>query len=69
LRRLSVKQLEEIVTKTNSPAVEREQAEAPVDPNVRAAQMELERLRVYGCKSAIAGAKGKSRLSIRPRRL
>jgi len=62
-KHLSVKQLEELVTKTNSPAVEREQVEAPkVDPNVRAAQMELERL--LGLRVQIRDRKGKGKIMI-----
>ncbi|HEY6182548.1 MAG TPA: ParB/RepB/Spo0J family partition protein [Terriglobales bacterium] len=62
-KHLSVKQLEELVSKTNSPAVEREQAEVPkVDPNVRAAQMELERL--LGLRVQISDRKGKGKITI-----
>ena len=62
-KHLSVKQLEELVTRTNSPAVEREQVEAPkVDPNVRAAQMELERL--LGLRVQIHDRKGKGKIMI-----
>jgi ParB family chromosome partitioning protein len=62
-KQLSVKQLEELVTKTNAPAVEREQAEPPkVDPNVRAAQMELERL--LGLRVQIRDRKGKGKIMI-----
>jgi len=62
-KHLSVKQLEELVTKTNSPSIEREQAEAPkVDPNVRAAQMELERL--LGLRVQIRDRKGKGKITI-----
>ncbi|HSS96481.1 MAG TPA: hypothetical protein VLK33_05610, partial [Terriglobales bacterium] len=58
-----VKQLEELVTKTNSPAVEQEQVEAPkIDPNVRAAQMELERL--LGLRVQIRDRKGKGKIMI-----
>ena len=58
-----MKQLEELVTKTNSPSIEREQAEAPkVDPNVRAAQMELERL--LGLRVQIRDRKGKGKITI-----
>jgi ParB family chromosome partitioning protein len=62
-KHLSVKQLEELVTKTNSPEVEREQAEAPkIDPNVRAAQTELERL--LGLRVQIRDHKGKGKITI-----
>ncbi len=62
-KQLSVKQLQELVTKTNAPAVEREQAEAPkIDPNVRAAQMELERL--LGLRVQIRDRKGKGKIMI-----
>jgi len=62
-KQLSVKQLEELVTKTNTPAVEREQAEAPkLDPNVRAAQTELERL--LGLRVQIRDRKGKGKIMI-----
>jgi ParB family transcriptional regulator, chromosome partitioning protein len=62
-KQLSVKQLEELVTRTNSPAVEREQAEAPkVDPNVRAAQMELERL--LGLRVQVRDRQGKGKITI-----
>ena len=62
-KQLSVKQLEELVTKTNAPAVDREQAEAPkVDPNVRAAQMEMERL--LGLRVQIRDHKGKGKITI-----
>ncbi len=62
-RQLSVKQLEDLVIKTNAPAVEREQAGPPkIDPNVRAAQMELERL--LGLRVQIRDRKGKGRITI-----
>lgn len=62
-KQFSVKQLEELVTKTNAPAVVREQAEAPkVDPNVQAAQMELERL--LGVRVQIRDHKGKGKITI-----
>ncbi len=62
-KQLSVKQLEELVSRTNAPAVEREQAEPPkVDPNVRAAQMELERL--LGVRVQIRDRKGKGKITI-----
>jgi ParB family transcriptional regulator, chromosome partitioning protein len=62
-KHLSVKQLEALVTKTNSPAVEHEQVEAPkVDPNVRAAQMELERL--LGLRVQIRDRQGKGKIMI-----
>jgi len=52
-----------LVTKTNSPEVEREQAEAPkIDPNVRAAQTELERL--LGLRVQIRDHKGKGKITI-----
>jgi ParB family transcriptional regulator, chromosome partitioning protein len=62
-KQLSVKQLEELVTKTNAPAAGREQGEAPkVDPNVRAAQMELERL--LGTRVQIRDHRGKGKITI-----
>ena len=62
-KHLSVKQLEELVTRTNSPAEEHEQLEAPkVDPNVRAAQMELERL--LGLRVQIRDRKGRGKITI-----
>ena len=62
-KQLSVKQLEDLVAKTNAPAVEREQAEPPkLDPNVRAAQMELERL--LGLRVQIRDHKGKGKITI-----
>lgn len=62
-KQLSVKQLEELVTKTNAPADGREQIEPPkVDPNVRAAQMELERL--LGLRVQIRDHKGKGKITI-----
>jgi len=62
-KHLSVKQLEELVTKTNSPVVGHEQPEAPrVDPNVRAAQMELERL--LGLRVQIHDRKGRGKITI-----
>jgi ParB family chromosome partitioning protein len=62
-KQLSVKQLEELVSKTNSPASEREPIEAPkIDPNVRAAQMELERL--LGLRVQIRDRKGKGKIMI-----
>jgi ParB family chromosome partitioning protein len=62
-RQLSVKQLEELVSKTNAPASDREPVEPPkVDPNVRAAQMELERL--LGLRVQIRDRKGKGRIMI-----
>jgi len=62
-RQLSVKQLEELVTKTNAPAIERDQAEPPkIDPNVRAAQMEMERL--LGLRVQIRDHKGKGKIVI-----
>lgn len=62
-KQLSVKQLEELVTKTNSPDVEQQQAEVhKVDPNVRAAQTELERL--LGLRVQIRDHKGKGKITI-----
>jgi ParB family transcriptional regulator, chromosome partitioning protein len=62
-KKLSVKQLEELVTRTNSPARESEQAAPPaVDPNVRAAQMELERS--LGVRVQIRDRKGKGKIII-----
>jgi ParB family transcriptional regulator, chromosome partitioning protein len=62
-KQLSVKQLEELVTKTNAPAVERERPEPPkIDPNVRAAQMEMERL--LGLRVQIRDRKGKGKIMI-----
>ena len=62
-KQLSVKQLEELVSKTNAPAVEREPAELPkIDPNVRAAQTELERL--LGLRVQIRDRKGKGKITI-----
>jgi ParB family chromosome partitioning protein len=62
-KRLSVKQLEELVSKTNGPVAERVRAEPPkVDPNVRAAQMELERL--LGVRVQIQDRKGKGKITI-----
>ena len=59
---LSVIQLEDVVFKINVP-LDREEAEKParwVDPNVRAAQMELER--VLGVRVRIKDRKGKGKI-------
>ena len=62
-KQLSVKQLEELVSKTNAPASDREPVEPPkIDPNVRAAQMELERL--LGLRVQIRDRKGKGKITI-----
>lgn len=62
-KQLSVKQLEELVSKTNAPASEREPTAPPkIDPNVRAAQMELERL--LGLRVQIRDRKGKGKIMI-----
>ena len=62
-KKLSVKQLEELVTRTNLPVGEAEKAQAPViDPNVRAAQMELERS--LGVRVQIRDRKGRGKIVI-----
>jgi ParB family chromosome partitioning protein len=62
-KNLSVKQLEELVTRTNAPVVAAEKAEAPrVDPNVRAAQTEMER--ALGVRVQIRDRKGKGKIMI-----
>jgi ParB family transcriptional regulator, chromosome partitioning protein len=60
---LSVKQLEELVEQTNSPSAAKEASPVRyVDPNVRAAQMELER--VLGVRVQIRDRKGKGKILI-----
>jgi len=62
-KQLSVKQLEELVVKTNAPASQREAVEPPkIDPNVRAAQTELERL--LGLRVQIRDRKGRGKITI-----
>ena len=62
-KKLSVKQLEELVTRTNLPPGETERAPAAVvDPNVRAVQMELER--TLGVRVQIRDRKGKGKIVI-----
>jgi ParB family transcriptional regulator, chromosome partitioning protein len=62
-KHLSVKQLEELVQRTNIPPDRVETHEPPrVDPNVRAAQLELER--VLGVRVQIRDRKGKGKIMI-----
>ena len=63
VEQLSVKQLEELVVKTNAPSSQREPVEPPkIDPNVRAAQTELERL--LGLRVQIRDRKGRGKITI-----
>jgi ParB family chromosome partitioning protein len=63
VKKLSVKQLEELVTRTNAPAIGKERPLAPaIDPNVRAVQMELER--ALGVRVQIRDHKGKGKIMI-----
>ena len=62
-KQLSVKQLEELVERSNAPAVGQEpKTPAWVDPNVRAAQMEMER--ALGLRVQIRDHKGKGKIVI-----
>jgi len=62
-KQLSVKQLEELVEKTNLPAGSIPKAAAPaIDPNVRAAQLELER--TLGLRVQIRDHRGKGKIVI-----
>lgn len=62
-KHLSVKQLEELVQRTNLPPTAHEAKEAPkVDPNVREAQMQLER--ALGVRVQIRDRKGKGKIVI-----
>ena len=63
-KKFSVKQLEELVTRTNIPVgSETEKAPPPaIDPNVRAAQMEIERC--LGVRVQIRDRKGKGKIVI-----
>ena len=62
-KHLSVKQLEELVERTNLPAGSTpKQAPPAIDPNVRAAQMELERS--LGVRVQIRDRKGKGKIVI-----
>jgi ParB family chromosome partitioning protein len=61
-KQLSVKQLEELVTRTNSPAAPHEKPELRIDPNVRAAQVELERS--LGARVQIKDRRGKGKIVI-----
>jgi len=63
-KQLSVAQLIELVERTNLPPEAHEEATATrwVDPNVRAAQSELER--ILGCKVRINDRKGKGKIVI-----
>jgi ParB family chromosome partitioning protein len=64
-KKMSVQQLEELVDQTNVPMLDSEKAQASarwVDPNVRAAQGELER--VLGVRVRIKDRKGKGKIVI-----
>jgi ParB family chromosome partitioning protein len=63
-KHLSVKQLEELVDRTNVPLVKDETAQRArwVDPNVRAAQTEMER--ALGMRVRISDRKGKGKIVI-----
>jgi ParB family transcriptional regulator, chromosome partitioning protein len=61
-RHLSVKQLEELVDRTNLPPVALEKPARPEDPNVRAAQMDLEC--ALGVRVQIHDRRGKGRIVI-----